>query len=198
MEKLNVGGYPVQVEKFKGRESVKIEYFLTSKILPVLPKLFGSLDMSGGASVGNILKAGIKFDQLACGVSSLFNALGDEDKALDFMQRILATTTVYGKDTKGRIFRLSDDVDFDEFFVGRVELVYQICFEVLKLNYPFFLNRVTSLFKSTSQTNSFDQQEENKESLKKDSAQPENSEKELKESGDIGDSFLEKFVQNQK
>ena len=130
----------IDVSLFLGEESFKIAYLLQQTLIPALSNVFGVF--SGSTNISDLMKKELDFSFIKNGISEIFKNLGNEKEAYSLIKRLVSGVVVYGG---SRIYRLNSDTDFNEFFMGRMELVYLIVYEVLKINYPFFLKKINSL-----------------------------------------------------
>jgi hypothetical protein len=123
--------------------------------------------------------------------------LGDEENTFLLIKRILSGVVVYGQSKTDKLYRLSNDNDFDELFAGQIELVYLFVFEVLKVNYPFFLAKIKNFTSEITTTDSSNLENQNREEYQETSESLPNSSENIKTSGNSTGSILADILQDQ-
>jgi len=194
IKELQIKDHKCEIQLFGGTESFKIAHNLQEKVLPSISNIFGAID---SGNPGDILKSKIKFDFIKKGIEDLYKNIGDEEQAFKLIKRILSGVTVYGQDINDKIYRLKNDNDFDDFFAGRFELVYIFVYEVLKINYPFFSEKISKLldiFRTTDFTSLINQ---NSEELTEKSDESQNLTDNIEQNGHTGGSFLANILARQ-
>jgi len=146
--------HKVDVLLFTGSESFKLLHTLQEKVIPSMSGLLSGLDLSSGLSLD---KAKIDLSAIQKSINSFFELIGGPDEAFSLLQKILSNTVIYSKksEKEKRIYDLADSSAFDEFFTGKIEESYGLAWEVIKINYPFFLRNIPDLSRLMSKINMF-------------------------------------------
>jgi len=193
LKSITFEGYNVDVSLFEGEESFKVLHLLQSKIFPALASVFSGVATPGDS--GSIKDAQVNLSALREGIENLFKNIGDENEAFKLVSRILKGVTVY-TGNGGKILHLNNAADFNTFFMGQIELAYKLCFEVLKLNYPFFLANA-KLSGLMNVINTFGERAQQQQNGGGNSGISESYQKGYSQAGHTGDSVVASVLQSQ-
>ena len=151
-QKRDINGVTFQVAPFMAIEGLRLQAYLTSKILPIIGDAVKGMEIG---STDSIMDTKIDGKLIAGAVDRLVSELSEE-QFVNLVKRLLSNTIATWKDDNGTprtaAFNSNFDAVFNEVFQGKLLDIFPVIKFVLEVNYPDFFHKLSPLIGKLTET----------------------------------------------